>query len=200
VTNVIESKADNDPIYIKAQGSTKLTFDFIFGNINATYENKKYSNESGKPISSIAKESGKVIIPDGHILPKHYKEGYALEFSKPGLYSLKILFSGYSLSILIDVVPTKSVVPSLVPKGLTATGVTKSQINLKWNAVKGAKSYKIYRATSKSGTYSYKSTVKTNSYKSTGLKAGTSYWYKVSAITIKGEGKTTTGVNGKTKK
>ena len=53
---------------------------------------------------------------------------------------------------------------------------------LTWNAVSGATSYKVYRATSKSGTYSLLGTVTATSYTNTGAKAGTTYYYKVVAV------------------
>jgi fibronectin type 3 domain-containing protein len=84
------------------------------------------------------------------------------------------------------------------PSGLSATGVTKSQINLSWTAVSGATSYKIYRATSQTGTYSYVGTTSGNSYANTGLKADTTYWYKVSTVDNVGEGAQSTAVSGRT--
>ena len=53
---------------------------------------------------------------------------------------------------------------------------------LTWNAVSGATSYKVYRATSQNGTYSLLGTVTATSYTNTGAKAGTTYWYKVKAV------------------
>ena len=58
---------------------------------------------------------------------------------------------------------------------------------LTWNAVSGATSYKVYRATSQNGTYSLLGTVTATSYTNTGAKAGTTYWYKVKAVNSAGE-------------
>ena len=58
---------------------------------------------------------------------------------------------------------------------------------LTWNAVSGATSYKVYRATSQNGTYSLLGTVTTTSYTNTGAKAGTAYYYKVKAVNSAGE-------------
>ena len=69
---------------------------------------------------------------------------------------------------------------------------------LTWNAVSGATSYKVYRATSKSGTYSLLGTVTATSYTNTGAKAGTTYWYKVKAVNSAGESAYSNTVSGKT--
>jgi fibronectin type 3 domain-containing protein len=84
------------------------------------------------------------------------------------------------------------------PTGLTATAVSKSQINLKWTAVTGATKYNIYRAISQYGTYSYVGTSTTNTYYNPWLSANTTYWYKVSAVNSTGEGLQSTVVSGKT--
>ena len=58
---------------------------------------------------------------------------------------------------------------------------------LTWNAVSGATSYKVYRATSQNGTYSLLGSVTATSYTNTGAKAGTTYYYKVKAVNSAGE-------------
>ena len=68
---------------------------------------------------------------------------------------------------------------------------------LTWNAVSGATSYKVYRATSKSGTYSLLGTVTATSYTNTGAKAGTTYWYKVKAVNSVGESAYSNIVSGR---
>ncbi|MDP4132396.1 MAG: stalk domain-containing protein [Bacillota bacterium] len=105
VTNVLESTEGVDTDFnIKAQVHAKMTCDFIFSNIKINYGNEEYSDESGKPISSIVKESGKVIIPDGPVIPQHYDTGYTIEFDKAGHYSLEISYSDFSLVVFIDIV------------------------------------------------------------------------------------------------
>ena len=68
---------------------------------------------------------------------------------------------------------------------------------LTWNAVSGATSYKVYRATSQNGTYSLLGTVTTTSYINTGAKAGTTYWYKVKAVNSAGESAYSNIVSGR---
>ena len=69
---------------------------------------------------------------------------------------------------------------------------------LTWNAVSGATSYKVYRATSQKGTYSLLGTVTTTSYTNTGAKAGVTYYYKVKAVNSAGESAYSNTVSGKT--
>lgn len=53
---------------------------------------------------------------------------------------------------------------------------------LTWSKVTGATKYEVYRATSKSGTYTKMTTTNKTSYTNTSAKAGTTYYYKVRAI------------------
>ena len=53
---------------------------------------------------------------------------------------------------------------------------------LTWNAVTGAAKYEVYRATSANGTYTKLYTTTGTSLKNTSAVAGTTYYYKVKAI------------------
>jgi len=68
---------------------------------------------------------------------------------------------------------------------------------LTWNAVSGATSYKVYRATSQNGTYSLLGTVTATSYTNTGAKAGVTYYYKVKAVNSAGESAYSNTVSGR---
>ena len=68
---------------------------------------------------------------------------------------------------------------------------------LTWNAVSGATSYKVYRATAKNGAYSLLGTVTATSYTNTGAKAGTTYYYKVKAVNSAGESAYSNIVSGR---
>jgi hypothetical protein len=74
------------------------------------------------------------------------------------------------------------------PSGLAATGGT-GQVALNWNAVPGAASYNIYRSTSSAGEGStpFRTGVTATSFTDTGLAAGTTYYYQVSAVNSQGE-------------
>ena len=53
---------------------------------------------------------------------------------------------------------------------------------LTWNAVTNASKYEVYRATSKTGTYTKVATTTAKSYTDKTAKAGTTYYYKVKAV------------------
>jgi len=56
---------------------------------------------------------------------------------------------------------------------------------VKWSAVSGAAKYEVYRAASKSGTYTKMTTTTGTSYTNTSAVAGTTYYYKVCALDSK---------------
>lgn len=58
---------------------------------------------------------------------------------------------------------------------------------LHWAAISGAAKYEIYRATSKTGTYSKMYTTTATSYTNTSAEAGTAYYYKVRTVNSIGE-------------
>lgn len=75
------------------------------------------------------------------------------------------------------------------PTGVTATGGT-GQISLTWNAVAGAASYNVYYGTTSGVTTAAGTKVSVNSasYLHTGLAAGSTYHYLVTAVNSAGEG------------
>lgn len=76
--------------------------------------------------------------------------------------------------------------------GLTVGTPTVSTLNLNWSVAtdnaggSGIAGYKVYRSTTQTGTYTYIASSLTNSYQNGGLTAGTTYWYKVTAIDVAG--------------
>lgn len=81
-----------------------------------------------------------------------------------------------------------TVVQSLAPTGLTATRGSKS-VTLSWNSVNTATSYNLYYGTSQSiTTGSTKIATITSPYTLSGLTDGTTYYFRVSANHVGGEG------------
>ena len=73
-------------------------------------------------------------------------------------------------------------VPKLVaPSNVKAVPDTATGIKISWSAVSGATGYQVWRATSATGTFTAIGSVTTTNRVSTGLKAGTTYYYKVRA-------------------
>lgn len=67
------------------------------------------------------------------------------------------------------------------PSNLAVTNSSSTSVKLTWSGVEGAESYKIYRA-KKGGSYKLIKTTDGTSFKDTGLKTGTKYYYKVTAV------------------
>lgn len=116
-----------------------------------------------------------------------------INFFKSKIRSIKkeVIFGGIvvvpnSILINIDQKDYDDYDTPTAPKGLKATAVSSSQINLSWDSVSDATSYYVYGATSSSGTYSHIATVSTTSYTNTGLWADTTYYYKVRAVNSAG--------------
>jgi len=82
--------------------------------------------------------------------------------------------------------------PIPIPASVTASPLSSNSIQVTWNSVTGASSYKIYRSAA-SSSYALVGTVSsTTSYIDTGLSALTTYYYRVSAVTSLGEGEQST--------
>lgn len=67
------------------------------------------------------------------------------------------------------------------PAGVKAATSSVSKIEVSWNAVNGATGYQVWRGTSATGSFTALGSVTTTSRVSTGLSAGTTYYYKVRA-------------------
>jgi hypothetical protein len=74
-----------------------------------------------------------------------------------------------------------------IPRGLTATAVSSSVINLSWNSVSGATGYKVYQGTSSSGTFNLATSTLNTSIVNNELPANTTVYYKVTAYNSYGE-------------
>ncbi len=71
-----------------------------------------------------------------------------------------------------------------VPTDLSATAQSATSVGLSWSVVSGATKYNVYRSESSSGQFVCISNPVDNTYVDTGLTAGTTYYYKVSAFGV----------------
>jgi len=85
-----------------------------------------------------------------------------------------------------EVSGTPNIPPPGVPTGLTATAAN-LQVALAWNAITGATSYNVKRATITGGPYAKVGSSTVATYTETGLSNGTAYYYVVSAVNAYGE-------------
>ncbi len=79
-----------------------------------------------------------------------------------------------------------AVPPSITPPSITASPLSYNSIRLTWNPVGGATAYKLYRATSKTGSYTRIATSASTSYIHSGAATGKTYYYKVRAYHLSG--------------
>ncbi|WP_416145255.1 immunoglobulin-like domain-containing protein [Planococcus koreensis] len=82
-------------------------------------------------------------------------------------------------------VNTKPVVSAVTSVKSVSAGYSKNKVS--WSQVSGASGYIVYRATSKTGTYSNIKTITSGStlvYENTGLTTGKTYYYKVRAYRV----------------
>ncbi|MEL7570859.1 MAG: hypothetical protein AAGU14_09920, partial [Eubacteriaceae bacterium] len=86
-----------------------------------------------------------------------------------------LVYGDYSKATSLKVIPTTPVIKVSV--------YTYTSLKISWNEVEGATGYRVYRATSSSGTYTYLGATTSTSYTSTGLATGKYYYYKVLAYT-----------------
>lgn len=68
------------------------------------------------------------------------------------------------------------------PKVTTSNKASSGKPVLKWSAVDNAKNYRIYRSTSKDGTFKYLDSATKTTFTDTTAKAGRKYYYKVKTM------------------
>jgi uncharacterized repeat protein (TIGR02543 family) len=82
------------------------------------------------------------------------------------------------------------------PANLKVTKLNSKSIKLTWGAVAGATKYELYRATSKTGSYTLLTTKASLSFINYGLTTGKYYYYKVRAYRLVGTTKVYSGFSG----
>lgn len=100
--------------------------------------------------------------------------------NRSGAQTIGLKFLGFSgtLTITLSGEPVAPAAPEIKISANTDTGKPK----LTWEAVDGADVYRIYRATSKSGKYSYYKSTRSTGFTDTAAEVGTNYYYKVRAL------------------
>lgn len=83
-------------------------------------------------------------------------------------------------------------IPS-VPSHFKVSRSSSTSLKLSWSKVSGASGYEIYRATSKSGTYSLLKRTTSLNYTNSRLKTGRTYYYKLRAYKTVGTAKVYSG-------
>jgi len=152
---------------VASSGKIKLTWDAVEGAAKyEVYRSKTGKDGSFSRISTTTKTSLTNTSADAGV--KYYYKVKAVHTNTNANSALSA-----SVSRVCDL-------PQPVVK--TSNVASSGKIKLTWTKIEGAKSYKIYRATSKTGKYSLMKTTTSISYTDTGAMAGKTYYYKVMAI------------------
>jgi len=195
---IVASAAGDDDASQSYEHSDHDKLDKIKNNIQATVNTlltklqpllQQYNAQNTNPITSryIANHLGldemfdnvKITVNNGILSIIYIKTG-AVVFTGSLTDIANGVFTGGTL-------PPPPAVPA-APAGLTATGGT-GQVSLAWTAVSNATSYNVYYATASGVTTANgtKIAATSNSYVQTGLLAGTTYYYIVTALNSAGE-------------
>jgi cellulose 1,4-beta-cellobiosidase len=86
----------------------------------------------------------------------------------------------------VSATPQAAPAPPPMPTGLVAAAGI-NQVSLQWSAAAGATSYHVQRATTNGGPYTTIASPTSTSYVDSGLTAGVTYYYVVSAVNSAGE-------------
>ena len=148
-----------------SSGKPKITWEKVSGAekyyiVRATSKNGKYTKVATTSSTSY--------------VDKNTKAGKTYYYKVKALHKKDAGDSGYS--------EVTSRVCDLKKPVITVT-LSKGDPRIKWGKISGAEKYRVYRATSKDGTYKLVKTTKTaTSYTDKNVKAGRTYYYKVIAI------------------
>ena len=99
---------------------------------------------------------------------------------RAGTQTIGLEFLGFSGTVEITL-SNQNFTPE-APKVTISGNSTTGKPKLSWNAVPGADFYRIYRATSKTGSYTYQKSTRSTDFTDTTAKVGTNYYYKVRAV------------------
>ncbi len=139
--------------------------------INLSTSECTYNGKERTPSVAVKDADGNALLEG-----QDYDIIYPGTMKLPGKYDIIVNFKGNyeGKKILPFVIAPKSTT------GVKAKSQTTSSITLTWSKTTGATGYRVYQYSSSKGEYVLKKSVKgTTTYKVTGLKAGTTYKFKI---------------------
>ena len=152
---------------VESTGKPKITWNKVEGAVK--YEVWRATTKTGKG-SRLSTVTGTSLTNNNAVASKTYYY-WVIAVDKDGKKSI----ASEKVSIVCDCAP-----PVVKVTTVTASGKPK----LTWAKVEGAKSYDIYRATSKTGKYARLSGATVLNYTDKTAKPGTTYYYKVKALGV----------------
>lgn len=159
-------------------------------NINSGYPILNWQISSGAKLALTAVEKikaiGKVTLKSGSVI----KAARAAYNAVPS--TQKLLVTNASALTAAEKAFNKLSAPTAI-KGVKAVSKSYNSISVTWKKNPVAKSYSVYRAATKNGSYKKLTTTTKTSYTDKKLKTGKTYYYKVRAYGKSLENKTLTG-------
>jgi fibronectin type 3 domain-containing protein len=206
------------PTKVNATGMSKTSIAITWTTVSGAAKYKVYRCVTSTGVYDYVDETAERSYTDNDLTPA---SAYYYKVSAVGTDGVESGLSGYAVAATHDDSGNPTVppideeepgpgpggeepdpnepAPALgAPYGLTATSPSKSSITVTWNAVTGAASYRIFRSSSSTGTFTQRGTSQTTSYTDTGLTASTAYYYKVAAVNTGGEGPQSAVVSAET--
>jgi fibronectin type 3 domain-containing protein len=168
--------------YIEIVNDSQSTLILREGNDKAFLPKGNYItiiNENGHEVYEISPgDISRYALMANVITPVQFPQSLT-EFRKGIIYVMT--YNG--TSIALEEKSVLQTIPSAIPENIQAEIISSDSVRITWNAVYGATSYRIYRATSSaSGIYNQVANTTAVSWTDTGLTIGQIYYYKVSAI------------------
>ena len=189
-TVTVTGKAENG-----YNGTKKMTFKIIPGKTTVKVTNVKYNLQKVTWTKVTGASKYKIYRSLDNKTYKHVK---TVKASASRVYQSKSLEAGKTYYYIVRAVKEeKSGLKTITHWGFKSAAVKQKTVlykgditsvkntaagtaTIKWVGVNGAHGYKIYRSTSKNGTYKFVKTVKNvKQYKDKKLKKGKKYYYKV---------------------
>ncbi|MEA4922915.1 MAG: InlB B-repeat-containing protein [Eubacteriaceae bacterium] len=209
-TGVLERAAgETAGSYDITQGSLKLTDDAVNANyelnfvtgkkfeIKATYAVALNGNGgSGSPLTTYTNGTG-ATLPDDWTKAKYTFMGWYDNADFTGDPVKEI--SKTAIGDKTFYAKWKSNIPP-VPRAVKAKAKDRYSVKVSWKKSTGATSYKVYKATKKTGKYKLVGKVKSTSKTVKKLKANKKYWFKIKAVNSSGASKSSIAASVKTKK
>ncbi len=129
-------------------------------------------------------------------VPGGFTDWVVIPFTR-SIADFKVDFNSTPVVAPTTPTPVTPVTP-VTPSGLAASASSTSQINVSWNAVSGAASYKLEVQAAGSNTWTTIYTGNATSFANTGLTANTQYTYRISAVNDGGTSAVSSIVSAKT--
>ncbi len=159
----------NLPVPATSVSLNKSTLSMACKNTATLKKTVKPSNSTSKVTWSSSRKSVATVSSSGKVTAKDV-----------GTTTITVKAGSKKATCKVTVRPRMTAIQSI-------ERVSSSKIKLTWNKKSEADEYRVYRSTSKNGTYEFVGKSSGSSYTDTGLKANTTYYYYLRAAGYQGD-------------